>query len=85
MDKVNVRFTDSLKDNITTITSTSDDSVEETTGKYLIIEAYNETTIPERTYIDGETGEEVLIPETTLKEIIYKQEFDVDNSSVNVN
>lgn len=85
VDKVNVRFTDSLKDDITTITSTSDDSVEETTGKYLIIEAYNETTIPERTYIDGETGEEVLIPETTLKEIIYKQEFDVDNSSVNVN
>jgi hypothetical protein len=47
VDKVNVRFTDSLKDDITTTTSTSDDSVEEINGNYLILEAYNETITPE--------------------------------------
>ena len=85
VDKVNVRFTDSLKDDITTITSTADDSVEETNGKYLIIEVYNENITPEHEQIDGETGEVVLVPETISKEIIYNQVFEVDDSSVNVN
>lgn len=85
VDKVNVRFTDSLKDDITTTTSTSDDSVEEINGKYLIIEAYNETITPEHEQIDGETGEVVLVPETISKDIIYKQAFEVDDSSVTVN
>lgn len=85
VDKVNVRFTDSLKDDITTLTSTSDDSVEEINGNCLIIEAYNETITPEHEQIDGETGEVVLVPETISKEIIYKQVFDVDDSSVTVN
>ena len=85
VDKVNVRFTDSLKDDITTTTSTSDDSVEEINGNYLIIEAYNEIITPGYEYKDGETDEVVLVPETISKEIIYKQEFEVDNSSVNVN
>ena len=85
VDKVNVRFTDSLKDDITTTTSTSDDSVEEINGNYLILEAYNETITPEHEQIDGETGEVVLVPETISKEIIYKQVFEVDDSSVKVN
>ena len=64
--------------------SAIDDSVEETNGNYLIIEAYNEIITPQHTYIDGETGEEVLVPATISKDIIYKQEFEVDNSSVTV-
>ena len=89
VDKVGVRFTDALKQVITSVYPKPIETAEETevveeNQKYLVIEAYNETIIDERVEIDDITGEETIIPQEIQKEIIFKQYFEVDDSSLTV-